>query len=381
MVVVVVVVMLMGMAMIIVRAGTGSDESTCLRVTSIEPSLQSMTLSTSASSPTTLSWTFQASDVCTTTECVMDLCGFGVGHYHITGTAAALVAWEEDIVATLARYAGISTFAVTVTSVVDVPAEMRQRRLQQSSGATVATRMLFFISDASTGSMSPGEFLQAALDDPSGIFETSENPQLASAVVTSKNLLTDDQASPPIPWGMPGHPSPAAALPNPPPADECAASDPSGTLGPCSASPPVPCTTLPSGAAFCGPCPPGFVGDGRLCEDIDECWSSGLEQAKCTMDAGSNWQVQCGGCPAGYVGDGYEGCLDEPGCFEGACVTACQDVPAGVPGTGYTCAPCPPGFLGDGEGPLSLVPSAQGCYRNPCFSNNGGCSTQVTPAQ
>eukprot|EP00854_Cymbomonas_tetramitiformis_P010585 gene10586-12522_t len=94
------------------------------------------------------------------------------------------------------------------------------------------------------------------------------------------------------------------------------------------------------------------------------------------MDAISNWQVQCGDCPAGYVGDGYEGCLDEPGCFEGACVTACQDVPAGVPGTGYTCTPCPPGFLGDGEGPLSLVPSAQGCYRNPCFSNNGDCSTQ-----
>ncbi|KAK3257979.1 hypothetical protein CYMTET_32952 [Cymbomonas tetramitiformis] len=147
--------------------------------------------------------------------------------------------------------------------------------------------------------------------------------------------------------------------------DECA-----GALrGGC--DPNVRCVNKPGGFE-CGPCPEGMIGSGST-----RC----LQSTRCSLDNGgcdalttctdtTGGISECGLCPTGYTGTGATGCVDEDGCAAagalGRCYGVCLDVRA--PGTGYTCAPCPPDMVGDGHT----------CVTNLCYTENGGCDIAVT---
>ncbi|KAK3277885.1 hypothetical protein CYMTET_14134 [Cymbomonas tetramitiformis] len=168
--------------------------------------------------------------------------------------------------------------------------------------------------------------------------------------------------------------------------DECAAIDRGGC------DPLVACINMP-GSHVCGDCPEGTYGSGDVrclksssscehdnggCDPLTLCLhEDALLAGGSPMGAEGSF---CSACPAGYDGSGTAGCVDEDGCarassgeegeegdgqprcYDGGCV----DVPA--PGTGYTCAPCPPRMAGDGVT----------CVENLCYFRNGGCEASVT---
>ena len=73
-----------------------------------------------------------------------------------------------------------------------------------------------------------------------------------------------------------------------------------GNQPPCSISPPVQCINLP-GSFTCGPCPPGYSGNGFSCVDINECavnngGCSLAPRVECVNTPGSR---TCGPCPSG----------------------------------------------------------------------------------
>ncbi|KAK3244338.1 hypothetical protein CYMTET_46047 [Cymbomonas tetramitiformis] len=111
---------------------------------------------------------------------------------------------------------------------------------------------------------------------------------------------------------------------------------------------------------------------------------------ECSNDA----EQMCGECPEGYAGSGATGCVDEDGCQTGRCIDGCYvggcvDVVA--PGTGYVCAPCPPGMTdgvvcGTCPNGLEMLPSivlgeftiaqqrcveVDGCASQPCWRSDG----------
>ncbi|XP_072017956.1 uncharacterized protein [Amphiura filiformis] len=117
----------------------------------------------------------------------------------------------------------------------------------------------------------------------------------------------------------------------------------------------------------CGPCPPGYTGDGERCEDINECLTGDYacdRNARCVNTIGS---YRCD-CNEGFVGDGQT-CipLDPTTCRDRPCffsrefgAAECTDVPlqqAYNPSLLafleevklYRCGNCPLGFTGDGE--------------------------------
>ncbi|XP_014469756.1 PREDICTED: cartilage oligomeric matrix protein [Dinoponera quadriceps] len=168
----------------------------------------------------------------------------------------------------------------------------------------------------------------------------------------------------------------------------------------------------------CGPCPPGFTGNGRVCTKIHiitcidrpcypgvQCYdvSSGYRCGVCPSGYAGNGEkcerrrnachsqpchpevqcyptehppyYRCGPCPRGYVGNGTT-CLD---------VNECEMAHPCYPGVrcinlhpGYRCDPCPRGYLGsyvEGIGVEMARKQKQVCRDiNECETNNGGCN-------
>ena len=104
--------------------------------------------------------------------------------------------------------------------------------------------------------------------------------------------------------------------------------------------------------------------------DVDECASG---QHKCSRNPVVRCLnrvpgYDCGPCPPGYSGDGFtctrfDDCLTNNGGCSMSPRVACFSSPFG----GVTCGTCPPGYLGDGRTCTAMV-------GDPCSVNNGGCS-------
>ncbi|XP_017583008.1 PREDICTED: cartilage oligomeric matrix protein isoform X1 [Corvus brachyrhynchos] len=120
--------------------------------------------------------------------------------------------------------------------------------------------------------------------------------------------------------------------------------------------PGVPCTE--TGAGFrCGPCPPGYSGNGTHCTDINECNANPcFPKVQCIN---TNPGFRCDPCPPGFTGQLLEGvgmayarankqvCTDINECETGAarnCVP--NSICINTRGS-YKCGACKPGFVGD----------------------------------
>uniref|UniRef100_A0A6P4EJQ7 Cubilin n=1 Tax=Drosophila rhopaloa TaxID=1041015 RepID=A0A6P4EJQ7_DRORH len=134
------------------------------------------------------------------------------------------------------------------------------------------------------------------------------------------------------------------------------------------------CINLP-GSFRCGPCPPGYTGDGRFCRDIDECAGednggcSLQPRVACTNTEGSH---RCGRCPPGWTGDGRtckaadsNSCNDESICHP---LAKCEYLSDTVVCT------CPLGSFGHGYGADGCTTDSNRlpCEQHPC-QNNGTC--------
>ncbi|XP_053211719.1 cubilin-like [Panonychus citri] len=153
--------------------------------------------------------------------------------------------------------------------------------------------------------------------------------------------------------------------------DECSSSMPH-----CSINPPVECINFPGGFT-CGPCPVGYKKQGFYCLDVDECQLNNggcsiSPRVECRNVPGSR---ECGPCPLGFSGDGVT-CT-----FAGICsmrngdcspIAQCVEITASA-GPGRSCQ-CPPGYMGNGEGPNGCLASTSiTCDQRPCVS--GICIT------
>lgn len=111
---------------------------------------------------------------------------------------------------------------------------------------------------------------------------------------------------------------------------------------------------------------PGFmcVGAPSVCTDVDECATGNGGCDPLTTCTNTGGGFTCGPCPAGYMGTGLTGCDDVNECAvgNGGCdvLTACLNTEGS-----FSCGPCPAGYTGDG---------ATGCADvNECAVGNGGC--------
>ncbi|XP_062499001.1 fibrillin-2-like [Corticium candelabrum] len=145
------------------------------------------------------------------------------------------------------------------------------------------------------------------------------------------------------------------------------ANDPCGDLTPC--FPNVVCTNNDTSFPpyHCGDCPSGYVGNGLVCNDINECALATpcAPEVTCINNVGN---FVCPVCPIGYVGGNKTGrglddantdrqvCTDVDECQinNGGCdtLTSCTNTIGS-----FQCGPCPLGYLGTG---------LTGCRRRPC---------------
>ncbi|XP_071476683.1 uncharacterized protein [Diadema antillarum] len=147
----------------------------------------------------------------------------------------------------------------------------------------------------------------------------------------------------------------------------------------------------------CGPCPPGYRGDGKNCVDIDECAEGTFEchpNATCVNIPGS---FECV-CNVNFHGDGkvcipldLTVCAADGPCFDGVkCTNLTRsdvldeiDLATFSPEElikFYNCGDCPLGYMGDGEVCIDIDECDTGdfdCHRNASCENEIGGYTCV----
>lgn len=132
------------------------------------------------------------------------------------------------------------------------------------------------------------------------------------------------------------------------------------------------CINLP-GSFMCGPCPPGYEGNGIFCRDINECEVNNggcnlSPKVQCINTEGSH---HCGSCPPGWAGDGKfctpsdeNTCTSKNFCHPQA---KCQYI------SNTAICVCPDHMSGSGFGPSGcVINESNPCKDKPC-NNNGVC--------
>jgi len=116
-------------------------------------------------------------------------------------------------------------------------------------------------------------------------------------------------------------------------------------------------------------CDPGYTG--QACEFVDQCQSNNGGCDALTTCTPNGASVICGPCPPGYSGDGVTGCsdIDECATDNGGCdeLTSCTNVDGG-----RSCGDCPLGYTGNGETGCVL---SDLCGLQPC-EHGGTCTEQ-----
>ncbi|KAF2368679.1 Thrombospondin/cartilage oligomeric matrix protein coiled-coil domain [Trinorchestia longiramus] len=140
-------------------------------------------------------------------------------------------------------------------------------------------------------------------------------------------------------------------------------------------APGVQCVNMPDGFR-CGTCPPGLTGDGITCSPIDACNPNPCYPGVQCVSTSSSPYYRCGPCPPGFTGNGTY-CRDVDECdLAQPCDprVRCSNL-----SPGFRCNACPPGFTGSqgmqGVGIEFATANRQRCYDiNECNDGrNGGC--------
>nr|XP_033339765.1 cartilage oligomeric matrix protein-like [Megalopta genalis] len=123
----------------------------------------------------------------------------------------------------------------------------------------------------------------------------------------------------------------------------------------------------------CGPCPPGYTGDGRQCTRLpNPCASNPCFRGVNCYNRVDGYS--CGTCPKGYAGNGVTCSIANECELAHPCHPGVQCVKLNL---GFKCDPCPRGYKGnivEGVGLSYAESHRQVCQDvNECLINHGGC--------